>query len=211
MSFDVKFVEAIAVMGYLKDNLHNAYHNESPDSFAISYEHLQFILDSLHTSIDNGETIVSFKKQLKLNGIELPKDLPETFFRTIKVACYNAGRWERFVAVKDTQPYLMYDAINDSRVRNNHLAIDGIIRPVDDVFWKTHSPPNGINCRCRLISLNERQAQERSGNGTGLNKFITCKMKPDEGWDFNVGTDLLKFMKVGVLALAKKDAIYSNC
>lgn len=67
MSFDVKFVEVIDAMGYLKDNLHSAYHNESPDSFAIGYEQLQFILNTLYTSIDTGGTIQSFKKELKLN------------------------------------------------------------------------------------------------------------------------------------------------
>lgn len=161
-----------------------------------------------------------------MHCIDLPKDLPETFFRTTTLACYNAGRWRRFVAVKDSRPYLMYDAINDNLIRQNHLAIDGLIRHVDDIFWKTHFPPNGINCRCSIISLTEEQAQARSGTNTknqkyygpegkelpqargghGLNKFITCKMKPDEGWDFNVGTDLSRFMKIGVLALAKINA-----
>jgi SPP1 gp7 family putative phage head morphogenesis protein len=215
---------------FLSENLYSEYHKELQDSFAVSYEQLQFILDSLLVSIDTGQTQKVWEKIILTNGINLPKDLPETFFRTITSACYCAGRWQRFESNKKFHPYLMYDAINDSRVRKNHLAMDGIIRPIDDIFWKTHSPPNGINCRCRLVSLNERQAQARSlpGNeqkyygapgtepprtntGNGLNKFITCKMKPDEGWDFNVGEDLLAFMKIGVLGLAKINAEYSAC
>lgn len=46
------------------------------------------------------------------------------------------------------------------------------------------------NCRCRTISLSKSQAEIRSKNGAGLNKSITPEMKPDKGWDYNVGEDL---------------------
>ncbi len=49
------------------------------------------------------------------------------------------------------------------------------------------------NCRCRLISLSEAQAQRRSGNGTGLNKAVVdSEMQPDKGFDYNPGADLLE-------------------
>jgi hypothetical protein len=113
----------------------------------------------------------------------------------------------------------MYDAINDSRVRPAHLAMDGIIRPVDDPFWNTHAPLNGYRCRCRLISLSEGQAQARSGadtknqkyygpegqeipqvqGGHGLNKVIDEEgMKPDKGFDYNPGEDLLAGVNWGI-------------
>ena len=42
----------------------------------------------------------------------------------------------------------MYDAVNDSRTRPQHLEWDGLVLPVDHPFWKTHAPPNGWGCRC---------------------------------------------------------------
>jgi hypothetical protein len=57
----------------------------------------------------------------------------------------------------------MYDAVNDSRTRPSHLALDGVIRPVGDPFWNTHSPPLGHRCRCVLRSLSADQARERGG------------------------------------------------
>ena len=66
-------------------------------------------------------------------------------------------------------------------VRPAHLAPDGIIRPVDDPFWNTHSPPAGFRCRCSLISLSEAQA--RSNGDNGLNKQTTAQ--PDKGWDYS--------------------------
>ena len=41
---------------------------------------------------------------------------------------------------KDRFPYLMYDAVNDSRTRPQHLEWDGLVLPVDHSFWKTHRP-----------------------------------------------------------------------
>lgn len=210
--FNVKFYEAIDAMRFIKENLRTEYNKEPEESFAISYVQLQQIVNLLYIAIDEGQSQSQFKKALKLNGIELPKYAPEAFYRTINQACYMAGKWEKFQRNKDSRPYLMYDAINDSRVRPAHLAMDGIIRPVGDSFWNAHLPPNGINCRCSIISLTESQAQQRSGSGMGLNKAINDnEMQPDEKWNFNAGKDLLAFIRVGVIGLAKIGAEYNNC
>ena len=42
-------------------------------------------------------------------------------------------------------PYLMYDAIEDDRVRPTLLQWNGKVIPVDDAFWKQYFPPNGWN------------------------------------------------------------------
>jgi len=41
-------------------------------------------------------------------------------------------------------------------VRHTHREMQGIIRPIDDPYWLTHWPPNGINCRCHVQLLTER-------------------------------------------------------
>lgn len=110
----------------------------------------------------------------------------------------------------------MYDAINDSRTRPSHLALDGIIRPVGDSFWNSHYPPNGYRCRCHCISLSEKQAQARSKDTikhdgstqkNGLNKPAELdKMKPDKGWDYNCGSDVTAGIDKAVAdRLANKD------
>jgi hypothetical protein len=52
----------------------------------------------------------------------------------------------------------MYSAINDSRVRPAHLALNRIVLPIDHPFWLTHYPPTGFRCRCTCVALTEKQA-----------------------------------------------------
>lgn len=137
--------------------------------------------------------------------LNLPKHRIETIWRTNLQGNYMRGRWEQFTRNTELRPYLLYDAINDSRTRPSHLAHDGVIRPVHDPFWKAgHTPPLGYNCRCSLISLSEAQARARSGfnangEGLGLNKVPTNEdgrpAQPDPGWAYHPFADGLNAWK----------------
>ncbi len=202
IGFNVPFHEAIKAAQQRKVVLPETYYGElqglaRQQAFSISglasLDQLTIVRDSLAAKLQSGQTFRQWQKEITESGtLDLPRHRLDNIFRTNIQSNYNRGRWERFVAVKDTQPYLMYDAINDSRVRPSHLAMDGIIRTVDDPFWHSHAPLNGYRCRCRLISLGERQAQARSGNGKGLNKGVDAQaMQPDKGFDYNPGEDLM--------------------
>jgi SPP1 gp7 family putative phage head morphogenesis protein len=67
------------------------------------------------------------------------------------------GQWERIERTKQTQPYLRYITMRDDRVRPEHAAWDNVTLPVDDDFWKTHYPPNGWRCRCRVVSVSQKE------------------------------------------------------
>ena len=157
-----------------------------------SLDQLDQVKSSLSEGLQRGVSFNKWKKEMLEDGIlDLPDHRLDNIFRTNIQNSYNRGRWERFDGVKNTRPFLMYDAINDSRVRPPHLAMDGIIREQGDKFWHIHAPSNGYGCRCRLISLTAKQAARRSGNGQGLNKRVNSKaMQPDEGWDYNPAADL---------------------
>lgn len=213
IGFNVPFHEAIKAAQQRKVVLPETYYGElqglaRQQAFSISglasLDQLTIVRDSLAAKLQSGQTFRQWQKDITESGtLDLPRHRLDNIFRTNIQSNYNRGRWERFVAVKDTQPYLMYDAINDSRVRPSHLAMDGIIRPVDDPFWHSHAPLNGYRCRCRLVSLNERLAQARSGNGTGLNKGVDAQaMQPDKGFDYNPGEDLMAGVKRGIASRA---------
>ena len=151
-----------------------------------SIDQLERVLQSLIEELENGASFTHWKENVvEPDLLILPDYRLETIFRTNIQQSYNVGRWTRFDAVKDIQPYLMYDAIDDVRVRESHLALDGVIRATDDPFWDTYAPSNGFNCRCRLISLSPEQAENRGG----ITKQVSNDVQPDKGWDYNPGKD----------------------
>lgn len=87
-----------------------------------------------------------------------------------------AGQWERVQATKRTHPYLRYITKDDDRVRPAHRAWHNLVLPVDDPFWKTHWPPNGWRCRCRVVAMSQREYD--SGRAPGGARFNT---KPPSG------------------------------
>lgn len=66
----------------------------------------------------------------------------------IQANAQMAKRWHDIQLVKEDLPNLTYDTVGDDRVRPEHQVLNGITKPVDDEFWKTHYPPIGFRCRC---------------------------------------------------------------
>ena len=198
IGFNVPFYEAIAAALERGVVLPDVYYGELQGiarqlAFTVSglasLDQIQQVKDSLDKAIANGQSFNDWKKSVDAMGFGLPNYRLDNIFRTNLQGQYMAGKWEQFERNKANRPYLMYDAINDSRVRPSHLALDGVIRPVDDPYWNTHSCPNGFRCRCSLLSLTEKQAQARSGPGKGLNKQAVLPdgslAEPDKGWDYS--------------------------
>lgn len=153
-----------------------------------SRDQLQGVLDTLVKAHRDGLTFAQWKDLVK--GGDIALDLPEhrldNIFRTNMQCAYAQGHWKQQQANKDRRPYLMYDAINDTRTRPSHLALDNIILPVDDPFWDEHYPPNGYRCRCSVISLTAAQAEARGGETDEPEGGWPA---PDKGWDYNPGAE----------------------
>lgn len=79
----------------------------------------------------------------------------QTIFRTNMQMSYAAADTLSYEQTKDSAPYLMYDAIDDDKTRPEHHAWDGTILSGDDPWWKSHTPPNGFNCRCGTLQLSQ--------------------------------------------------------
>jgi SPP1 gp7 family putative phage head morphogenesis protein len=200
VGFNVPFEEAIAAMEARGIALPAQYYGEFQGiqrqlNFSIagvaSLDQLQAVLDSLTAKLADGQSFKQWQDSVAVQDLGLPKHRLDNIYRTNIQNAYNRGHWEQFKENEKFAPYLMYDAINDSRTRPSHRALDGVIRRVDDPFWDTHYPANGYRCRCSVVSLSEKQAQARSNGDNGLNKKIEPdKMKPDKGWDYNCGSDI---------------------
>lgn len=146
-----------------------------------------------------GETIVA--------GLGSPSRL-QTIYRTNMQSAYAAGAWDAIEANADLAPFLLYDAIDDHRTREDHAAWDGTVLPIAHDWWKTHYPPNGWNCRCSVIQLSEEELadlgmavndQAPAGGTfkwtnprTGATRKVPKGLDP--GWDFNVGQERQKLL-----------------
>ncbi len=198
IGFDVPFKDAIAAMVARGVVLPDEYYGKlqgiaRQKAFSIAgianLDQLTAVSESLKANMAAGKSFNQWKKEQAVIDLGLPKHRLDNIYRTNLQGQYMAGKWQNFIEFKDSRPYLMYDAINDSRVRPAHLALDGIIRPVGDAFFATHSPPCGFRCRCSLVSLSAKQAHDRSPAGKGLNQYPVLEnglpANPDKGWDYD--------------------------
>lgn len=82
-------------------------------------------------------------------------------YETAVSSAQMAAQWNRYQESKDLLPNLRFVTAGDDRVRDEHAALDGIVRPIDDPFWDNHLPPLGWRCRCDF----EQTAAATQGNG----------------------------------------------
>lgn len=135
-----------------------------------------------------------------------------TIYSTNLQTAYMAGRYKGMMDVVDRRPWWEYVAVMDARTRPEHAALHGKVFRYDDPFWNFFYPPNGWNCRCRVVSaspdeLDRRGITPSSSAGllstedrlvsarSGIIRPVTVftdpgtgrRISPDVGWDFNPG------------------------
>ncbi len=111
-----------------------------------------------------------------------------------------AGEWQRTQENKAFLPYLLYKLSVSERKRPQHRGWVGTTLPVDDPWWRTHYPPNGWNCKCRVEQISgpraERQPPEKRvrpkgaveiyrNRRTGRSERVPAGIDP--GWQTNPG------------------------
>ena len=150
-------------------------------SFLASIDQIETVMNAVNKALANGSAFADFKKEVADSGITLSNAHLDNVFRTNIQTAYAHGKYQQHQRNKANRPYLMYSAINDSRVRPSHLDLDKVIRPVDDSFWLSHTPPLGYRCRCTIIALTEKQAEKY-----GITADVDLPdVQADEGWDFS--------------------------
>lgn len=87
----------------------------------------------------------------------------KTEYNTAFAKSQAAADWVKIEEQAEALPLLKYSTVGDERVRQHHVELDGIIRPVNDAFWSTYYPPNDWNCRCIVEQLDEGDITDISG------------------------------------------------
>jgi SPP1 gp7 family putative phage head morphogenesis protein len=175
VSFDVDFDEAIAFFRSLVqvpdhewDRLTMAARKQSfKVAGAANLDLVQEVWEAVDRAIADGTDLRAFKREIGAQLSEAwagsvadPGFRLETIFRTNVQTAYNAGRYEQARQVAKDRPYWLFDSIMDGRTTPDCCAaLDGIVLPANDPFWKGHYPPLHFNCRSQIITLTEDQAE----------------------------------------------------
>ena len=129
---------------------------------------LETVYQALTKAVEKGTTLAEFKRDCadifeKRGWVGKRAWRVDNIFRTNIQTAYNVGHYKRMTepGVKALRPYWQYDAVNDSKTRPSHLAMDGRVFMADDPIWDTWFPPNGFKCRCTVKTLSKRQMEQR--------------------------------------------------
>jgi len=116
------------------------------------------------------------KKQIHVGE----RRLKNIYYTNLKTA-YARGQWESIQS--SNLPYLRYSAVLDNRTRKAHADMHGVIKPKDDLWWQTNYPPNGWNCRCSVMALDNDDLKRR---GLKLDER-TLPNVAEIDWAYHVG------------------------
>jgi len=127
---------------------------------------LDTVCTALQRAIDQGTTFEQFKKDcgdiFERRGWTGKRAWRvDNIFRTNIQTAYNVGHYKQLKDDGSLLPYWRYSAINDSRTRPTHLAMDGRVWPAEHPMWDTWFPPNGYRCRCSVTGLTKSQVARR--------------------------------------------------
>lgn len=149
-----------------------------------SLDQIRTVINLSNKAIEDGSTFQDFQKAVSEAGIELSPHHLNNIFRTNIQNAYAHGIWKQQQENKANRPYLIYSSLTDSRVRPSHLALNNIVRHIDDSFWYTYYPPNGHSCRCGVSAITESQAKK-----LGITPDDQLpSVQPDKGWSTSPAT-----------------------
>lgn len=129
-------------------------------SGAKSYQQLLDFTEALKDDKGDLRDFQDYKDAIDKLGYKYNEEWLLTEYQTAVSSAQNAARWVEFQEDKEIFPLLEYQTIGDDRVRQSHQLLDGVIRPVEDVFWSVYYPPNGYNCRCEVLQVPDSDAKQ---------------------------------------------------
>lgn len=168
----------------------------------------------LYDEKGNRRTIAEFRKEAAKLNIDFNQTHLKTEVGTFQRAAAQVKKWAKYEDQKDLYPNLQYKTAGDKRVRDDHDAVDDVIKPIDDKFWDTWYPPNGWNCRCYVVQTGKTATNvDPKGNPTmGFHNNVgkTARPMDEEHPYFIFPKKEANKIRVGFEELKLKDPIYKE-
>ncbi len=175
---------------WLNRQHNNIYKFATAKSYAELLEYRNQIIDP-----NTGEmrSFDEFKKYCDGVKAKYRTNWLEAEYNAVVNGTIQGVNWLQYQENKDLFPYLKYVAINDSRTREAHRALNGIIESIDSKFWAQYYPPNGWNCRCLTVQLSKKQAENEgyTADNTDASMKRAGNIITDKYWRKNTGTGSL--------------------
>ena len=125
---------------------------------------LEDIRGEVEKALTEGTTISTFKSNfvsiIQKHGWSFKQSIgwrSKVIYNTNLRVAYSAGSWKQSKATVKSRPYLRYIGGLSSEPRAEHLAWSGTILPANHPWWKTHYPPNGWGCKCKVVSVSKQE------------------------------------------------------
>lgn len=141
--------------------------NDIPEAMARKLDHDAFIFSGFKVHHELSEVGLSlrdkdgkvknydtFKEDVRKVHGKYNENYLKSEYQFAVTSSQMAARWQDVAGDGDRYD-LQYRTAGDSRVRDEHAAMEGITLPADDPFWKQYYPPNGWRCRCTTVQVNK--------------------------------------------------------
>ena len=165
---------------------------------------------AIRKALEQGTTLETFRKDFDAivarhgwdyNGSRNWRS--QIIYETNLSTAYSAGRYAQLTepGTIDIFPYWRYVHSGARHPRLQHLAWNGLTLRADDPFWRTHYPPNGWRCGCRVAPVTEAGLERMGKSGPDKAPPIETRewrnpktgevhdvpVGIDPGWDYNPG------------------------
>lgn len=105
----------------------------------------------------------------------------QTEYSTAIMRARQAAQWRKYERNADLFPNLKWLPSTSIDKREGHVPFYGLVKPIDDPFWKMHYPGNLWNCKCGITNTDDKPADYTP----------TAPYKPAPGLDANPATGQL--------------------
>lgn len=157
-------------------------------------------VQALNEAFRKSKSFSEFKKQAKDLTTDFNERWAKTEYDTALLAAESAANYQDLVRKSKIFPYWKYKTVGDSKVRQEHAALDGLILHYQDPRWQEIFPPNGWGCRCKIepVMLHEgkqaniEEMQQQADEYMSTTDWQNAKMS---GWGSNRGKNGIVFDK----------------
>ena len=134
-------------------------------------------------------------------------------YQTNIATSYAAGRWAQLndpdlAAVRPFWRYIHSDSVLTPRPQHKSWGDSGLTLPRDHPFWRTHFPPNGWGCQCRVTAVRLPRDADATAPPEGWDAIDPKTGAPvgiDKGWGYapgaNTSTPYRKFIQDKLLSV----------